>query len=263
MLSSRIGNMSKRSILIILLILLFAASILIFNITSVPILSNLAQKIAGPPKSLLYQTKVIRRDNKDKELLEENEKLRQKIVDYERLKRDNQVLRDQFETGATREYKLLPARVIGSLGSFTQASGLIIDQGKKTGVKRGMAVVLKSNLLGKVETVSENYSKINLTHNEKFSTLARTSETNALGVARGASDFILFDQVSINDNISISQLLLTKGEINEEGFGIPPDFIIGKISSVNRNESLPNQSAKIGSMIDASRINIVFVVISL
>ena len=263
MLWRRIGNMAKRSIFIALLILLFASSVFIFKITSIPILSNLAQKIAGPPKSLLYQTKVIRRDNKDKELLEENEKLRQKIVDYERLKRDNQVLRDQFETGATREYKLLPAKVIGSLGSFRRPQTLIIDQGQKSGVVQGTAVVLKSNLLGKVETVSENYSKINLTHNEKFSTLARTSETNALGVARGAEDFILFDQVSINDNISIGQLLLTRGEINEDGFGIPPDFIIGKISEVDKNESLPNQSARIESMMDVSQINIVFVVISL
>ena len=255
--------MPKRSIVIIFLILLFASSVFIFKITSIPILSSLAQRLAGPPKSLLYQMRIIRADDKDRKLAEENEKLRQKIVDYERLKRDNQVLRDQFETGATREYKLLPARVIGLRGTFTRPQALIIDQGKKSGVAPGMAVVLKTNLLGKVETVSENYSKINLTHNEKFSTLARTSETNALGVARGAEDFILFDQVSINDNMKIGQLLLTRGEINEEGFGIPPDFIIGKISEVDKNESLPNQSAKIESMIDASRINIVFVVISL
>lgn len=262
MLSSRIGNMAKRSILIILLILLFASSVFIFNITSVPILSNVAQQIAGPPKSLLYKIRTRGVDNKDKALSEENERSRQKIVDYERLKRDNQALKDQFETSATAEFKLLPARILGSQGSFTQASGLIIDQGEKSGVVPGMAVVLKSNLLGKVETVSENYSKINLTHNEKFSTLARTSETNALGVARGVGDFILFDQVSINDNISIGQLLLTKGEINEEGFGIPPDFIIGTISSVNRNERLPNQSAKVENIIDASRIDMVFVIIS-
>src|SRR3990167_3396986 len=254
--------MSKRSIVIILLILLFASLVFIFRITSIPILSNVAQQIAGPPKSLLYKIRTRELGNKDKIELE-NEKLRQKIVDYERLKRDNQVLRDQFEIGATREYKLLPARVIGSRGTFTRPQALIIDQGKKSGVAPGMAVVLKTNLLGKVETVSENYSKINLTHNEKFETLAITSETNALGVARGADDFILFDQVSINDNIGIGQLLLTRGEINGEGFGIPPDFIIGKISEVDKNESLPNQSAKIESMIDASRINIVFVVISL
>src|SRR3989344_6817024 len=133
--------MPKRSIAIILLMLLFASSVFIFKITSIPILSNLAQRLAGPPKSLLYQTKVIRKDNKDKELLEENEKLRQKIVDYERLKRDNQVLRDQFETGATREYKLLPARIIGSLGSFRRPQTLIIDQGQKSGVMQETAVV--------------------------------------------------------------------------------------------------------------------------
>ncbi|OGH17827.1 MAG: hypothetical protein A2868_02820 [Candidatus Levybacteria bacterium RIFCSPHIGHO2_01_FULL_40_15b] len=254
--------MSKRSIVIILLILLFASLVFIFRITSIPILSNVAQQIAGPPKSLLYKIRTRELGNKDK-IERENEKLRQKIVDYERLKRDNQVLRDQFETAATHEYKLLPARIIGSLGSFRRPQTLIIDQGKKSGVRKGAAVVLNSNLLGKIETVSENYSKIDLTHNEKFSTLARTSETNALGVARGAEDFILFDQVSINDNMKIGQLLLTRGEINEEGFGIPPDFIIGKISEVDKNESLPNQSAKIESMIDASRINIVFVVISL
>lgn len=260
MLSSRIVDMPKRSSVIILLILLFAASIFIFNITSVPILSNVAQQIVGPPKSLLYKVRVSGGDSKDK-IERENEKLRQKTVDYERLKRDNLVLRDQFETEITHEFKLLPARVLGSLGSFSNPSALIIDQGEKSGVKKGMAAVIKNNLLGKVETVSGNYSKISLTQNEKFETLARTQDLSALGVARGKGDFILFDQVSINDAIRPGQLLLTKGEINEEGFGIPPDFIIGKISSVNKNESLPNQSAKIENIIDISVFDRVFIII--
>lgn len=242
--------------------MLFVPSVFILNLKSIPIISSLVQQIASPAKSLLYQMRVIRSDDKNKMQSSENEKLRQKIVDYERLKRDNQVLRDQFETSAMQEFTLLPARILGSQGTFTSPSALIIDQGERSGVARGMAVVLKSNLLGKVEMVSENYSKINLTHNQKFETLARTSETNALGVARGTGDFILFDQVSINDSIKTGQLLLTRGEINEEGFGIPPDFIIGEIASINRNESLPNQSAKVENIIDTSRIYMVFVIIS-
>jgi rod shape-determining protein MreC len=253
--------MQKRVILIILLILVFASSVFIFNLTSIPVLSNLAQAIMAPPKSLLYGIKAgsIESENKFKT---ENEELRQKLIDQERLTRDNLALRDQFESGMTNEFKLLPARVIGSQGSFSRPSILIVDQGRKSGVAPGMAVVLKNNLLGKVETVSDNYSKIILTQNEKFATLARTSETNALGVARGTGDFILLDQVSINDSLSKDQMLLTRGEINEKGIGIPPDFIIGKISSVNKNESLPTQSAKVENIIDASRIDMVFVIIS-
>ena len=255
--------MPKRSILIILLILLFASTIFIFNVTSIPILSNLAQQIAATPKTLLYKMRIGSGDDKEKKLEIENEKLRQKIVDHERLKRDNLALRDQFETQETLEYRLLPARIIGSQGSFSRPAALIIDQGSKSGIQKGMAAVFKNNLLGKIDAVSDNFSKIILSHNERFVTLARTSGTNVLGVARGTGDFILIDQISINDTIVKDQMVLTRGEISEKGFGIPPDFIIGKISSVNKNESLPNQSAKVESIMDISRIDMVFIVMSL
>src|SRR3989338_5833681 len=221
--------MQKRTILIILLIILFSFLVFIIRTTQVPVLSFLAQK----------------------------------IVDYEKLRRDNQALKDQFETGATREFKLLPAGVLGSQGTFSYPTALIIDQGERSGVAHGMAVVFKDNLLGKVSAVSDNYSKIILTENERFSTLARTSDTNALGVTSGQGNFILFSQVSINDIINPGQLILSRGEINEQGFGIPPDFIIGKISEVDKNESLPAQSAKIESIISISQIDTVFVVMSL
>ncbi len=254
--------MQKRVILIVILLLIFASSVFIFNLTSIPIVSNLAQGIMGPPKSLLYKIRVGSIEDENK-LKTEIEKLRKKIIDHDRLKRDNQALRDQFETQETFEYKLLPASVIGSQGNLSHPSVLIVDQGENSGVKEGMAVVLKNNLLGKIDAISDNFSKIILTHNERFVTLARSSETGALGVARGTGDFILFDQVSINETIGKDQMVLTRGEINEKGFGIPPDFIIGKISSVNKNESLPNQSAKVESIVDISKIDLVFIVASL
>lgn len=241
--------------------MLFVPSVFIFKLTSIPIVSNFIQQIARPPKILLYQTRVTPQDNN--ELAKENEKLQGRLVDYEKLKRDNQALRDQFETGTTSELKLLPARIVGSFGGFNHASSLIIDQGQNASVKKGMAVVIKNNLLGKVEMVSPHFSRISLTQNQKFQTLAKTSDTNALGIARGVEDFILFDQVSINDNVSPGQLVLTRGEVNEESFGIPPDLIIGKISSINKNESLPTQSAKVESIIDLSKVDLIFVVISL
>jgi rod shape-determining protein MreC len=252
--------MQKRLAVIIPLILLFIFLIFIFNITNIPILSEVSQQIAGPPKSLLYGLRVDRGGDINKKLLTENEELRKKLADYERLKRDNEALRGQFEAGQMRGFMLLPARILGSKGSFTKPSELIIDQGEKSGVKRGMAVVFKNNLLGKVEKVSVNFSKVILTSSREFSTLARTSETNALGVARGEGDFILFDQVSINERISAGQFLLTRGKINEEGFGIPADLIIGKILEVDRNESLPSQSAKVESSVETSRIETVFII---
>lgn len=251
--------MQKVRIIIIILIVFFAILVFFIKTTSIPIFSNIVQSIFGPAKSVLYKTRISATE--ENKIIKENEDLKKKLLDFEKIKRDNIALHDQFETGLTEKYTMLPSKIIGTLGSFTNPSELIIDQGENSGVKVGMAVIVKSNLIGKVEKTSENFSKVMLISSANFSTLARSSETDALGVVRGRQDFVLFENVSINDSIAQKQIVFTRGQINEDGFGIPPDLIIGEISQVDRNESLPTQSAKVDAQINISKLETVFVII--
>lgn len=259
--------MKKR--IYILIVVLLSSSILIFltrNSKIISSLSGILQTIFVAPKSFLYGVKVGI-GNKDSEeiekLKEENANSIKKLAEFERVKRDNEALRSQFETGETRTFRLLPAHVIGFLGKFSDPTILIIDKGSKDGLAKDMAVIVKTNLVGKIGKVSPSYSQVILTVSEEFSTLGKTGEALVPGVVEGEGDFILFDKVLVTENIPTGDLLLTKGEINERGYGIPPDLIIGKIASVNKNERLPFQTAKAENIINNSKLETVFVVLGI
>ena len=100
-----------------------------------------------------------------------------------------------------------------------------------------------------------------LVNNKDFSALGKDIFGNAPGVVHGESDFVLFDKVAITDNLQKNDLVVTFGEINEQGFGIPPDVVVGKITTVNKSENRPFQNAKVESIINYSKLEIVFVVL--
>ncbi len=230
-------------------------------------MSSGIQQIFAAPKAALYNAKTKIGSSKSlnssqiESLQKENARLTQKLIDYEKLKTDNDALRNQFEDGSTHNYKMIPSRVIGFIGKFAQPSALIIDQGEKSGVKSGMAVVSGNNLVGKIDKVFGNYSKVLLPTDISFSTIVTTAENGSLGIVTGQQDFILLDHVSIKDKITRGETILTNGGADNSNFGIPKELIIGKIESVYRNESEPFQTAKVGSQVNTEALNMVFVVL--
>ena len=253
--------------LIILIVLLLISIFIVFNNNFTPIkfVTGIVERIFEGPKAILTGMKTG--DSMDsaqiKKLKDENKALTKKFVDYENMKRDNEALRSQFEDGDTKDYKLLPARVIGFLGKFSFPQSLIINKGEKDSIKKGMAVIIDNKLIGKISKVSVDYSEITLITSPDFTGLARSSENSAPGIVNGAHDFVLFNRVDVNEKLTVGEFVLTKGEVNSEGFGAPPDLIIGKIASVNKTESLPFQTAKVESDIQFSKLSTVFVILGL
>ena len=255
--------MQKRPIIPLLIFLFLSLLILVSNnFPPLRFISGAVQNIFRAPKSLIYGLKTGDTDSLQiKKLKEENAKLVRKLIDYDRTRRDNEALRSQFESAQTKQYKLLPARILGFSGSFASPTSLVIDRGLRDGIKVNMSVLMQNNLIGKIGKVTPSYSQVLLPLNGAFTTLAATSDTNAAGIARGNDDFILLDRVSINDTLNTGSILLTAGGIDDSGIGVPPDLVIGKIVSVNRLPSLPFQTAKVESSIKFGQLENVFVVI--
>lgn len=259
----RMFIMQKR-LIIPLLFFLFLGLLILINNNFPPLqfIAGAVGDIFHTPKSLIYSLKTQDTDSLQiKKLKEENAALITKLIDYERVKRDNEALRSQFESSEIKQYKLLPARILGFSGSFASPTSLVIDRGARDGIKVNMGVLLQNNLIGKIGKVTPSYSQVLLPQNTAFTTLAKTSDTFASGIARGNNDFILLDRVSINDTLNKNSILLTTGDIDNSGIGVPPNLIIGKIVSVNRSPSLPFQTAKVGSSIKFGQLENVFIVI--
>ena len=258
----------KNRITLVLISFLFL-SLIVYITRETPIInsfSGVVQKAFYYPRAFFYHAKIdiqnpfnFDRGNDLEKIKKENSRLLEKMADYERLKNDNKALRGQFETSDFKPQILLAANVIGFSGKPDFPDSLIIDKGEEDGVKEDAAIVSGKNLVGKVQKVSKYFSKIILPVNKNFSLVGKTSSTGALGVIKGEEDFMLFNNVLITENLSDSDIILTRGDVNDLGVGIPPDIIIGKISSIYKQENKPFQNAKINNLVDYSGLRIVFV----
>lgn len=203
------------------------------------------------------------RDLSLKKLKEENLELLSRVSDFEKLKRENAALSDQFQTSYPASSKLLKAQIIGAPSFIPGVSipdTFILNKGSKDNLRIGQAVVIKDNLIGIIAKVSFNLSKVNLINNSSSFT-ART-ENGAQGIVKGAAGNLVLGNVLLLENIKKGELVLTKGDMDSDGIGIPQDLIVGKITSVEKNPSDLFQKAKIESFVDFTTLSTVFVYIN-
>lgn len=199
-------------------------------------------------------------------LVLENNNLRAKLVEQEKLILENRALRDQFEAGYPSSDTIIPASVIGSpnfIPGLSFPTVFIIDKGRKSGVTEGNACVSGSNLLGIVSKVSENIAKISLISGTNKLTAKtvpeESSEREVQGIVKGEGrDSLVFENVLLSDQLKVGQTVVTKGDVSENGNGVPANLIIGKIESIDKKESSLFQRAKIKPLINFASISTLF-----
>lgn len=257
----------KRSIWPVFLVVILIASIILFLSASgkLKFLSFLEKPVSAVQSFSynLLQRVTGAESQRIKELENERLELLSRVADFEKLKKENAALSDQFQTSHPQSVRLLPAKVIGAPGFVPGVSVpnfLILDKGAKDNVKVGLAVVIKNNLVGIISKVSENLSRVDILNNSNLSFTAKT-ENAAYGVVKGG-DTLTIDNILLSENVAKEELVLTKGDLENNGIGIPADLIVGKIASVEKHPSDLFQKAEIRSFIDFRKLSTVFVYVS-
>jgi rod shape-determining protein MreC len=148
----------------------------------------------------------------------------------------------------------------GFIPGYPLPDEITIDKGKGDGVMEGQVVVVKNNVIGRVEKTSEHISLVELLTKENVSLTAVTSETGALGVAKGQGEGgLIIDNVLLSESLKVGDLVLSKGSVDGSGRGAPPNLVIGKIHSVEKKASALFQTAKLDSLIKITNISTVFI----
>lgn len=252
-------------------LLTFCLAGLIFFLSNFGVLNGINSffgKLFSPIGSLAYtayhKLPFFSESAEIKRLKDENIRLGGKLLDQKKLQSENSALRDQFAILSPKPANLLEAKIIGAPGfipGVTFPSHFILDVGERNGVLKNQAVVWKNNLVGKIEKTTDYLSEANLLSNSSFSFSAKT-EKGALGVIKGEkAGEITLNNVLLSEDISQGDTVFTKGDLDIQGVGVPPDIIVGKIESVEKNPSALFQKAKIKSFVDFSRLFEVFVVL--
>lgn len=225
-------------------------------------LQRISYSIEGSISNLFQNLPLVSQNQNIKKLQEENLLLASKIMDRQRLERENQALLDQFQTAKPKSYILLPAKILGMLNfipNISNPSSLILDKGKVDGINVGDAIVFKNNLVGKVTKVTAYLSKVDIVNNSSSAFTART-EKGALGLIKGLGDLMILDNVLMSDTLAKDDIVTTLPSQNIDGAGVPSDLVVGKIISIDKNPSAVFQRAEVKSLLDFPTLSTVFIV---
>lgn len=257
---TKIVSMQKRKGFFPVFLVLLGISVLLFLLGRFGALGGVRgifESATVPLQKAVFGTIRSRDETADvSKLREENSRLAAQLAKKTEMEADNKALRDQFQTANPNPRTLLPASVIGALGTK-----LTIDRGSKDNVKKGSVVVVNDNLVGLVDKVTTRQAIVNLITREGISFTAKTLKSSSLGILKGQEGVLIFDNVVLTERLEKDDLVITKGNISEDGPSFPPDLVVGKIVSINKKASNLFQSAEVESLVDFSRLTTVFVII--
>lgn len=259
----RIFTFSITLIFVLLLIFLSSAGVLgpVEGVVAVPL--NLMQSaIGGTTRGAsnltadLREFRDLRERNQDLEealaiYQAELAELREKGLDYDRLAA---LLRYDQQSPADREYATCD--VIGMDGArFINA--IQINCGRRDGVKLLDPVITELGLVGRVTKLSATGAEILLVTDPSSSVNARLQTTRDDGVVQGQlTGDLLLTFIPIDAVVQEGDLVITNGL----GQTLPGGLVVGQVLSVTLSENELYQEARVRSLVDFGRLELVQVI---
>lgn len=212
--------------------------------------TGLVQSLVAKPTQ--YFAGLIANIQELENTYQENKSLKARIdqlasleAEAQSLKKDNQSLRDTLgETQTLSDYNPLSATVIGRNPDRWNEM-LIIDKGTVNGIKQNMAVMTATGLIGKVKSVSQFTSTVELL--SAMDPKNRISadiqgKSDVYGFVQGFDDkqkLLMVKSIPAGTTITKGQTVITSGL----GGIFPKGLMIGKVVDVKPDQYGLNQTA--------------------
>lgn len=229
--------------------------------------SGFGERILAPVQQMVLSPirLVAASGNTATSLEKENMSLKKEILTLKQKNKELESLQKQFKNTPVVTEKLVPAQIVG-MRSFVPVVSppqeILVNKGKKEGILQGMAVISEDHVVGKVVRVSDHVSQVYLITHAQSVVAANTLENNSLGLIKGeGKSNLLLQNVVLADKLGIGDTVITAGDIDQNGIGIPPGLILGKIVSVAKVPSALFQAAEVAVTIDVKTLSTVFIVL--
>lgn len=202
-------------------------------------------------------------EQENAKLKEENEKLKNKMIDYEILASENQTLKEHSKLReAYLSYDVVIADVISDSASNWDEI-YVINKGSKDGIKPNMTVITTDGLVGYVETVSYNSSKIVSILDAGNSISARSTRTRDSVICKG--NIALKDEGKVKvTSIPIGVELIKGDKLETSGMGglYPKGIAIGEVLSFENKINPLENEAILKTYVDFNKLEVVAIIIS-
>lgn len=204
----------------------------------------------------LADIETLRQRNADLE--EALVKFQSELVDLREIASDYQRLADLLDYTSTKQnQEFVSANVIANADPNAFLRTIVIDRGARDGISVGMPVVTNQGLVGRIYRVSANASQVLLITDPSSSISGRLQTTRAEGSVVGQlSGDLLMTFIPLNAVVQEGDLVITSGL----GGNLPPDIVIGQVTSIRQFEFELYQEAVVRSLNNFDTLEIVLVV---
>lgn len=201
--------------------------------------------------------------NENKDLTKENNELKNKLLEYDKLKEENDRLREVLNfKNSKANYEYIGTEIIGYSGeSFSD--GYIIDKGENDGLKKDMVVISDKGLVGQVTSTGSNWAIVESLLNENIAVsvmVNSTRETTGIlkgYVTRSNNGLTKVTNLPLDSEIKEGDVILTSGL----GQIYPKEIRIGEVISVESDEIKVMKTAIVKPYVDFNKLEELFVVV--
>ncbi|MFC1668600.1 rod shape-determining protein MreC [Chlamydiota bacterium] len=209
----------------------------------------------GRPFSYFSDIRDFREINR--ELLKENEKLKQRLLNYNELKAENKrllkllSLSDQFR-GVNKA-----ARVVG-WDIVKWHKTIVVDKGKKEGIRNNMPVVSGEGIVGRIIEVGESSSRVMLITDKNSKIGALVQSIRETGIVEGGhEDGCRMNYLSREAQVKIGDRIVTSGT----GAHYPKGYLIGIITNIYEGKFGLHKIADLKPAVDFGKLEEVIIII--
>lgn len=209
-------------------------------------------------RSLLFApTDLQALRERNTELENQVTQLQTRIIELEERLSESQILYTLLDFARTNpQYEYVAATVVGrEFSPFIQY--IIIDKGSDDGIRHGMPVVTAQGLVGRIDAVIANASRVQLITDAKSTVniFLVNAETEAQLVGSLTGDVTL-EMIPQGETVEPGDLLLTSGL----GGNFPPNIFVGQVINIRRLENALFLSATVQPFVDFNNLSGVLVI---
>lgn len=197
------------------------------------------------------------------ELKVENETLKKQMIDYELVTSENTALKEHLKMQSEySEYEVVVAEVISD-GTSNWEKTYLINKGKNDGIEPNMPVITSNGLVGYIETVSNNTSKIVAVIDAGNAVSCRVVRTRDAVICKGSSLLKEPGKLKI-EYIPIGVELIEGDKLETSGMGgvYPKGIAVGEVSEFTIKKNPAENEAIVDTFVDFNRLETVAVIVS-
>jgi rod shape-determining protein MreC len=265
-------NLRRIKIIWLLILFVFLALFLVSSFSRTRAWSPVEQwivEIVSPAQNALHRTVVgvehvwekyfglVNVYEENKKLRAELESLRMENARYHEMMATHNRLQDLLQFKEKTGWQMIAAQVIGRdpTGWF---KSVIIDKGENSGLKVNMPVVNSEGIVGRLVSVSPNYSKVLLIIDQNSAVDSLNQATRDQGILKGASTKICkLDYLLKTSRMAPGDTIITSGL----GRVFPKGLPVGRVISVEDRPGALFKNVQVQPMVDFSRLEEVLVIV--